>query len=183
MFFMGLEKKLSFGKKIVAGALSALLFAGCATYSGKQDIYNAEGISSSQSYSSSPDEKTKEPSKEPVGDVSKDSGNVSGTPYTNKELIWWGISALAMAADTYSTKLRLETGGVEMNPIYGKHPSVGTLIASNAIELFSVYVLGQVFPKYRKQISQVSAASHLLGASVNFGKLASIKYYIAQSKK
>jgi len=58
---------------------------------------------------------------------------------TDKVLI--GINLSLQAMDTHSTVQGLKGGAIETNPIYGKHPSTGTIVATKIVAVSLMYLL------------------------------------------
>ena len=60
-------------------------------------------------------------------------------------------STLAVSADTYTTtRMLTNPNNYEMNPIMGKHPSDGRVIATMAVGHALVLLIAHYFPEYRK---------------------------------
>ena len=72
------------------------------------------------------------------------------TPYTKQEKMWLGASALGAAADVITTQQGLNQGLVEQNPIYGRNPSLESLIFGKLVFLGILYGLGEIDQKHRK---------------------------------
>lgn len=53
-----------------------------------------------------------------------------------------------------------EMGYYEINPIYGKYPSVERVYITKAAEIGGLYVLTKIFPKYEKEL--LTGANHVL---------------------
>ena len=61
------------------------------------------------------------------------SGCATPQPWTTRNKVLAGVMAAGTAADMWSTSYALSNGATELNPLYGKNPSDGTLAISGAI--------------------------------------------------
>ena len=63
------------------------------------------------------------------------------TKYDATDQVLIGVNLSLQAVDTHSTVKGLKGGAIEANPIYGKHPSTGRVIATKIVAISLIYLL------------------------------------------
>jgi len=94
------------------------------------------------------------------------NGCVTFRPHTKTEKILLGAFVTSQMADIASTEYALNHGCKEMNPIYGKDPSLGKMILFKGLFVGIIYLLGQIDPKHRPIFYSIPTAI-TLGAVAN----------------
>ena len=72
-----------------------------------------------------------------------------GEDWSTTDKVLFGSFTALQVIDAAQTKRVLKRGGYEMNPIFGKHPSDGSLVLGKAIVTGAVYLLADSCPEYR----------------------------------
>jgi len=96
------------------------------------------------------------------------SGCATPQPWTTRNKVLAGIMMAGTACDMYSTSYALSNGATEQNPLYGSHPSDGTLALSGAISA-GVFLLIAHFlePDARDWFLGIVGGGRLLAAGWN----------------
>ena len=98
---------------------------------------------------------------------------IPAVPYDTTEKVLLGTLVVANAGDAITTISGVDRGAVELNPVFGDHPSTGKVVAIKAVAITAmVLCANQMTPKIRKVFL---GATSLLFAGVTLHNLNVLK--------
>ena len=99
-----------------------------------------------------------------------------GADWSTTDKVLLGSFVTLQVVDVAQTKQVLKHGGYEMNPIFGKHPSDGSLVLGKVIVTGAVYWIADTKPEYRTglligatAIQAIVVRHNYIGAQAGWG--------------
>ena len=94
-------------------------------------------------------------------------------PNTTGENIWFGAATATAAADIATTQYLFSKGYQEVNPLYGRNPSIERMALVKSAYLGLVYGMGEAFPENRGLLYKIGTIAGAIPTAWNLFQILS----------